>query len=52
MFVIKAGISFADGLLLALEFTSSNAAAVDLQSGHGKGGLMRRGIPFATTRIL
>ena len=38
--VIKAGISFADGLLLALEFTSSNAAAVDLQSGHGKGGLI------------
>ena len=34
----KAGFPFVDGLLLALESASSDAAAIDLQSDYGQGG--------------
>lgn len=50
MLWIEARISFADGLLLALEFASSDAAAIDLQSGHGKGGLIVSPTTFTKKR--
>ena len=34
----KAGFPFVDGLLLALESASSDAAAIDLHSDYGQGG--------------